>query len=98
MSKHIKRLVITVITLFALLGVGSTVAFAGGYIQWGGTGDYHEVLENLKLIKDSGSRLKDDLNKANHSKEELKVIIEQKEVIIQQKHMKFPILKKKLMI
>lgn len=82
MNKHIKRILLTVGTLFALLGITGTVAYASGYITWRGTDDYHEVLDNLKLIKQSGDDLKHELDNANHSKEELKVIIEQKEQII----------------
>lgn len=82
MKKHIKKITVTIVVLFALLGLGGTVAYASGYITWRGTDDYHEVLDNLKLIKQSGDDLKHELDNANHSKEELKVIIEQKEQII----------------
>lgn len=96
MKKHIKNILLTLIVLFTLLGIGGTVAFASGYIQWGGSDDYHEVLNNLKLIKDSGNKLKGDLNNANHSNEELKVIIQQKEVIIQQKEHEISNLEKEI--
>lgn len=58
MKKHIKRLTATIITLFALLGVGTTIAFASGYINWNGSSDYFQLIENLNQISERGQELK----------------------------------------
>lgn len=47
MKKNIKRLAITVVILLALIGATGITAFAAGYINWGGTADYHLTLEHL---------------------------------------------------
>ena len=60
MKKTMKRLAITTMALFALLGAGGTIAYASGYITWGGTQDYHQILTNLELIGQRGNELKSE--------------------------------------
>ena len=54
MKKHLKRLAVTVTVIFAFLGAGFTVAFASGYVNWGGTEAYRELLVNLDLFRSEG--------------------------------------------
>ena len=58
MKKTIKRTVLTFTILFALIGATVTVAFASGYIQWGGSQDFQQTLVNLNLISERGRELK----------------------------------------
>lgn len=52
MKKTMKRLVITTIAIFAILGVSGTLAYASGYLTWAGTQDYQQALVNqLKADK-----------------------------------------------
>lgn len=60
-KKFLKRFGITLLTLFALLGAGTTVAFGAGYIQWAGSSDFEQVLVNLNLIEEEGAALKEGL-------------------------------------
>ena len=60
MKKTMKRLAITTMALFALLGAGGTIAYASGYISWAGTADYQQTLVNLGLIAERGDQLKTD--------------------------------------
>ena len=60
MKKTMKRLAITTMALFALLGAGGTIAYASGYISWAGTADYQQTLVNLGLIADRGDQLQTD--------------------------------------
>lgn len=76
MKKHIRN--ISIGLLLFLTFAGGVIANEA-YHEWKGTDDYHTVLDNLKLIKQNGDELQHDLDHANHSKEELKVIIEQRE-------------------
>ena len=58
MKKTIKRTVLAFTILFALIGATVTVAFASGYITWGGTPDFEQTLINLDLISERGRELK----------------------------------------
>ena len=49
MKKTMKRLAVTATVLFAILGVSGTIAYASGYITWGGTQDYQQTLDNLVI-------------------------------------------------
>ena len=60
MKKTMKRLAITTMALFAILGAGGTIAYASGYISWAGTADYQQTLVNLNLIAERGDQLKTD--------------------------------------
>lgn len=51
MKNFVKKGLITLGTIFALLGVGGTVAFASGYITWGGSNDFNKAMANLELIQ-----------------------------------------------
>lgn len=57
MKNIIKRVAITLIVLLALLGAGTGIAFASGYIQWGGTDDYQETLTILDQIEQRSNEL-----------------------------------------
>ena len=58
MKKTIKRTVLAITILFALIGATVTVAFASGYITWGGTPDFEQTIINLDLISKRGRELK----------------------------------------
>jgi len=58
--KKTKRIALTITILLALIGATGTVAFAANYIQWGGSQDFQQTLENLDLISDHGRELKSD--------------------------------------
>lgn len=60
MNKHIKRLAITAVASFTLLGLSATIAMASGYIIWGGTADYHQTSVNLEGINVGIGNLKTD--------------------------------------
>lgn len=79
MKKLIKRTTVTVIVLFAVLGLGAAYALAAGYIQWGGTDDYHTTLDNLNLIEQAGNRLKTERNTLRGQKQTLET---EKETLI----------------
>ena len=57
MKKHIKRLAVTLLTALALFGAGTGIAFASGYITWGGTEDYQETLNILDQIERRSNEL-----------------------------------------
>ena len=58
MKKTIKRTVLAITILFALIGATGTVALASGYIQWSGSSDFQQTLANLNLISERGRELK----------------------------------------
>lgn len=80
-----KKFMTTLIVLFALLGFSGTVAYAAGYITWGGTNDYHMTLEHMDNIEIGINDLKqarstliserdnlvNELNNSNQSNEQL---------------------------
>ena len=70
MKKTIKRIGITLLAGFALLGAGTTVAFASGYIQWGGSQDFQQTLINLNLISERGRELKANNENTNRELEQ----------------------------
>lgn len=76
MKKFMKRMTVTLTVLFAVLGLGTTIAFAGNYIQWNGTQDFIEALENLTQIERAGSDLKVDLDMAEGESRALRVEME----------------------
>lgn len=47
MKKITKRLLVTFTILFALFGAGVSVAWAAGYINWGGTQNYELALVHM---------------------------------------------------
>lgn len=65
MKNFVKKGLITLGTIFALLGVGGTVAFASGHITWGGSNNYNKAMANLGLIQER-------IEESNSSNEELK--------------------------
>lgn len=79
MKKTMKRLAITTMALFALLGVSGTIAYASGYITWAGTQDYQQTLVNLDLIAERGNQLKAD--KQNLIVERDNLVIEYEQLV-----------------
>ena len=85
MKKIGKQTVKMVVILFAILGLGTTVLATGGYIQWKGSSDFNEAMENLNLIEQRGVELKSERDMTNATNEQLQNIIRDKENIIQNK-------------
>jgi uncharacterized protein YecE (DUF72 family) len=85
MKKIGKQIVKMVVILLAILGLGTTVLATGGYIQWSGTEDFNEAMENLNLIEQRGVELKNERDMANATNEQLQNIIRDKENIIRDK-------------
>lgn len=67
MTKLIKRTTIVAVVLLALIGTGGIVAFASGYITWGGTKDYNEAMANLELIGKEGQIVVNNLDEARET-------------------------------
>ena len=70
MKKTIKRIALTITILLALIGATGTVAFASGYIQWGGSSDFQQTLANLNLISERGRELTADNENINRELEQ----------------------------
>ena len=70
MKNFVKKGLITLGTVFALLGVGGTVAFASGYITWNGTQDFQQTIANLNLISERGRKLKESNESINRDLEQ----------------------------
>lgn len=70
MKKQMKRLLVTVTILLALFGAGTGIAFASGYITWGGTEDFEQTLINLNLISERGREMKTDNEKVSRELEQ----------------------------
>src|SRR5690625_1817182 len=72
MKKTIKRTVLAITILFALIGGTVTVAFASGYITWGGTPDFEQTVINLDLISKRGQELKANNEGINRELEQMR--------------------------
>ena len=72
MKKTIKRTVLAITILFALIGGTVTVAFASGYITWGGTPDFEQTIVNLDLISKRGRELKANNEGINRELEQMR--------------------------
>ena len=72
MKKTIKRTVLAFTILFALIGATVTVAFASGYITWGGTPDFEQTIVNLDLISKRGRELKANNEGINRELEQMR--------------------------
>ena len=70
MKKLIKRTAMTLTVLLALFGITTGVAFASGYIQWNGSSDYFQLIENLDLISQRGHEMKADNENINRELEQ----------------------------
>lgn len=70
MKKTIKRIALTITILLALIGATGTVAFASGYITWGGSQDFQQTLVNLNLISERGRELKSNNENINRELEQ----------------------------
>lgn len=83
MKKNIKKLIVTITVMLALIGATGLTAFAAGYITWPGSDDYIESIENIDEVKVISLGLKDDnkakekeINELNKEIKELEKIIE----------------------
>lgn len=85
MKKSIKRIIATLVVLFALIGAGGVTAFAANYIQWNGTSAYENILITLEQIKTKGQGLKSERDTYKGSNEQLANQIKDKENIIKDK-------------
>ena len=85
MKKTVKRIAMTLVALFALVGATGTALAAGGYITWGGTQNFNEAIQHLDTIGQRGQELKSKLNTANATKEQLENAVRDKENIIRDK-------------
>lgn len=63
-----KRLVVGLLVLFALVGIGGTVAFATDYLTWGGTPDFETTKITLEEISQRGLALQSERDNALESK------------------------------
>ncbi len=70
MKKTMKRVAVTGTVLLALFGAGTGIAFASGYITWGGTPDFEQTLINLNLISERGRELVTDNENINRELEQ----------------------------
>lgn len=82
MKKQIKRLVLTALTVLALFGAGTGVAFASGYITWGGTEDYQETLTILEQIERRSNELGVERSQLINELTNSASVIEQQETTI----------------
>lgn len=55
-----KKITATITTLIAALTIFATGVYAGNYINWNGTQDYHQTLDNLDNINDGINNLQTD--------------------------------------
>lgn len=85
MKKLIKRTVITLVAVFALIGFGSTALAASGYVNWNGTSAYQNILVTLESIKNRGQELKTERDNSNRNNEQLLNQIKDKENVIKDK-------------
>ena len=70
MKKVLKRIALTLTILFALFGATTGIAFANGYIQWSGSSDFQQTLDNLNLISERGRELATDNENINRELEQ----------------------------
>ena len=84
--KRLGKYVLKMVTVFlVIMGLGTTALAASGYIQWKGSTDFTEVMENLGLIEQRGIELKGERDLANATNEQLQNTIRDKENIIRDK-------------
>lgn len=79
MKKLIKRIAIATVVLLALIGTSGIVAFASGYITWGGTEDYEATKVDLEELDTKRGQIVTNLNDAR------KLINSQNDLIDSQK-------------
>src|SRR5690625_5873087 len=72
MKKTIKRTVLAITILFALIGGTVTVACSSGYITRGGTPDFEQTIVNLDLISKRGRELKANNEGINRELEQMR--------------------------
>ena len=94
MKKTIKKLTITLVTVFALLGFGGTALATSGYIQWSGSEDFRQALENLNLINDRGQELKSERDTYYRENEQLVNQLKDKDNLINAKTQELDALRK----
>ena len=94
MEKTIKRITITIVTIFAFLGAGTTALAATGYITWKGSADFQQVLENLNLISERGQELKTERDGYYRENEQLVNRLKDKDNLINAKEQELDALRK----
>lgn len=94
MKKSIKRIITTLVVLFALIGAGGVTALASGYITWNGTQAYQNILVTLEQIKQRGQGLKTERDESKRSNEQLVNQIKDKDNLINAKTQENDALKK----
>ena len=70
MRKTIKRVVVSMVVMFALFGAFTGVALATNFITWNGTQDFQQTLANLNLISERGRELKTSNENINRELEQ----------------------------
>lgn len=91
-----KRFSILTVTIVAFLTLATGVMAGATYINWNGTQDYHETLENLNLIGQRGRELKSERDNLGNSNEHLENIIKDKENIIKDRDNEIEALEKRI--
>ena len=94
MKKTIKRITITIVTIFAFLGVSTTALAATGYITWKGSADFQQTLENLNLISERGQELKIERDGYYRENEQLVNRLKDKDNLINAKEQELDALRK----
>lgn len=94
MKKTIKRITITIVTVFALLGVSTTALAATGNITWNGSSDFQQALENLNLISERGQELKTERDGYYTENEQLVNRLKDKDNLINAKEQELDSLRK----
>lgn len=94
MKKTIKRITITIVTIFAFLGAGTTVLASAGYISWNGSADFQQTLENLNLISERGQELKTERDGYYKENEQLVNRLKDKDNLINAKEQELDALRK----
>lgn len=85
MKKLIKRIAITLIAIFTLLGVGTTVAYGAGYILWKGSPAFEQTKQNLSKLTGGIDRIKNDRDSAKQEIKDKEQTIKDKEQALRDK-------------
>ena len=94
MKKTIKHITITIVTLFAFLGISTTALAATGYITWKGSADFQQALENLNIISERGQELKTERDGYYRENEQLVNRLKDKDNLINAKEQELDSLRK----
>lgn len=94
MKKFIKRTVYGLVVVFALVGFGGSALAASGYITWGGSEAYHNLMETLQLIGDEGAETKTERDTYYRQNEQLTNQLKDKDNLLEAKQKEIDNLKK----